>query len=207
MRLLRFEQGNAADFLPRFKETRLKGFNSARIYADATLSLQKGVDPNNLVPAQRYVLNEDVETILSLEKLFAEKGIDIFALDSVLWFWLEKDGEEEGPIPFTPPIIEMSLSQAGQMVPLINDGMHRVFAARKLGRKINVVLAEDVPSEYPYYAYPLAGGWADVVELAEIPDGFVKKTYRDPDNYKALFRDFNAIFDGIQKQRKKGAAR
>lgn len=207
MRLLRFEFGNPEDFLTKLKGTKLKGFNNAEVYAQANLSLKKGVDPNILVPAQRYVLAEDVATILSLEKLFAAQGIDIFALEGVLWFWLEKDGEEEGPIPFTPPIIELSLNQAGEMVPLINDGMHRVFAARKLGRKINVVWAENVPVEYPYYAYPLAKGWADVVEIKEIPDGFVKKTYRDPDNYKALFRDFNGVFEGIQKQRKKGAAR
>ena len=84
---------------------------------------------------------------------------------------------------------------------LINDGIHRVYAARKRGRKINVVLARNVPSEYPYYAYALEDGWAQVRELAELQEGYQKKEYRNPENYKALFRDFNAVFEGVQKQR------
>jgi hypothetical protein len=35
-----------------------------------------------------------------------------------------------------------------------------------------------------------------------LPDGHQKKEYRQPANYKALFRDFNAVFPGVQKQRK-----
>jgi hypothetical protein len=41
-----------------------------------------------------------------------------------------------------------------------------------------------------------------VAELEDLPDEFQKKEYRLPDNYKALFRDFNAVFPGVQKQRK-----
>ena len=84
---------------------------------------------------------------------------------------------------------------------LFNDGIHRVYAARKRGRKINVVLARNVPAEYPYYAYALPQGWAQVDELQELQEGYQKKEYRNPENYKALFRDFNEIFEGIQKQR------
>ena len=57
------------------------------------------------------------------------------------------------PIPFLPPVIEESIERDGKKVLLINDGIHRVYAARKRGRKINVVLARNVPPEYPYYAY------------------------------------------------------
>jgi hypothetical protein len=39
--------------------------------------------------------------------------------------------------------------------------------------------------------------------VAELPDVYVKKAYRDKDNYKALFRDFNEVFPGVQKQRKR----
>ena len=68
-------------------------------------------------------------------------------------------------------------------------------------RKINVVLARNVPPEYPYYAYALSDGWAHVEELEELREGYQKKEYRNPENYKALFRDFNEIFEGVQKQR------
>jgi hypothetical protein len=40
-----------------------------------------------------------------------------------------------------------------------------------------------------------------VEELAELTEGYQKKAYRNPENYKALFRDFNAVFEGVQKQR------
>ena len=42
---------------------------------------------------------------------------------------------------------------------------------------------------------------ARVEELEELREGYQKKEYRDPENYKALFRDFNEIFEGVQKQR------
>ena len=41
-----------------------------------------------------------------------------------------------------------------------------------------------------------------MVELEELPDSFQKKEYRVPGNYKALFRDFNAVFPGVQAERK-----
>ncbi len=65
-------------------------------------------------------------------------------------------------------MIEESIEADGSKVLLINDGIHRVYAARKRGRKLNVVLARNVPAEYPYYAYALPDGWAQVVELAEL---------------------------------------
>lgn len=202
MKLLRWEQLTAEETLARFKRTRLKGFGQPYVYEPATLTLEKGVGTDRLVPAQRYVLQSDLDSVFALEKMFALHGIDIYALEGALMFWIERDGEEEGPIPLTPPIIEGSIEADGQHIWLINDGMHRVMAARKRGVPINIILAEGVSPEHPYYALPLSNGWADVQELTELPDGFQKKDYRVPDNYKALFRDFNEVFPGIQKQRK-----
>jgi hypothetical protein len=113
------------------------------------------------------------------------------------------DAASEAPVPLLPPVIEESREPDGRTVLLINDGIHRVFAARKLGRRINVVLARNVPAQYPYYAYPLDSGWAGVEEIDQLTDGYKKKDYRIPDNYKSLFRDFNAVFEGVQKQRKR----
>ncbi|MBF0322245.1 MAG: hypothetical protein HQL62_04755, partial [Magnetococcales bacterium] len=75
------------------------------------------------------------------------------------------------------------------------------YAAMRLESLINVVMVHNVPGEFPYYAYALPNGWSDVQELTELPEGFVKKSYRDPENYKSLFRDFNEVFPGVQKQR------
>ncbi len=190
----------ADELLRRLKQTRLKGFGRPLIYEHATLELVKGVDTERLVPAQRYVLRDSVERILALRQAVLARDVDIFALEGALSLRFEDDGE--AAIPLLPPIVEESHEPDGRTVWLINDGMHRVYAARKSGLPINVVLARGVPEEYPYYAYALENGWADVQELDELPDNFLKKTYRNPENYKSLFRDFNGVFPRIQEQRK-----
>jgi hypothetical protein len=201
MNIVKYELLPEADLLARLKTTRLRGFDGAQVYRDASLEIaNKHTD--ELTPAQRYVLADGVQTILDLADAFEPKGIDVFGLRGALLFWPEgSDPETEPAIPLLPPMIEESREQDGRSVLLINDGIHRVYAARKRGRAINVVLARNVPPEYPYYAYALPDGWAQVEELAELTEGYQKKAYRNPDNYKALFRDFNAVFEGIQKQR------
>lgn len=134
-----------------------------------------------------------------LAEEFQQHGINIFGLHGGILFSTENNTEA---IPFIPPVIEESAEPDGRVVWLINDGIHRVYAAMKLGHKLNIVLARNVPSEYPYYAYALPNGWADVTEFGELQEGFQKKTYRDPTGYKALFRDFNEVLPGVQKQRK-----
>ena len=188
------------ELLRRLRETRLKGFGQPLVYEHATLELAEAVETDRLVPAQRYVLRESVERILSLRAALLLGGTDIFALDGGLLLGFEDEPGAE--IPLLPPIIEESREPGGRTVWLINDGMHRVYTARKSGLPINVVLARGVPEDYPYYAYALERGWDDVQELDELPDNFLKKTYRNPDNYKSLFRDFNAVFPRIQEQRK-----
>jgi len=204
MKLSRWQTLSTEETLAGFGRTRLKGFGQPLIYERATLRLIEQVPTERLVPAQRYVLKDELANIFALEALFRPHGIDIYALTGTVLFWLDCDGEEEGPIPLAPPIIEESVED-GREAPiwLINDGMHRVTAARCRGRPITIILAEGVPTAWPYYALPLADGWAGVETLDAYPEGYQKKVYRRPDDYKALFRDFNAVFPGIQKQRPK----
>jgi len=118
----------------------------------------------------------------------------IFALDGGLHLHTEDE-----VIPFIPPVVERSTEPDGRTVWLINDGIHRVYAAHVAGSPINVVTVDG--ASHPYYA--LAASWDVVVELEELPDNFQKKAYRVPENYKALFRDFNAVFPGVQQERKR----
>jgi hypothetical protein len=205
MKVTRYEIIPEAELLSRLKQTRLRGHGQPLIYEGASLSLERSVDPGTLVPAQRYVLKSDFERIEHLYHDLRRQSLDIFALEGGLLFWAEDPdtGEEDGPIPLIPPVIEESHEPDGRTVLLINDGMHRVYAAKRLGKRINIIVARGVPRSYPYYAYALRNGWDDVEELEELPDNYVKKTYRDTQNYKALFRDFNAVFPGVQKQRKR----
>ena len=198
--ITRFELIPESELLGRLKKTRLQGHGRPFIYSQAELSIVEQVNPLKLAPAQRFVLTPGIETVQTLAEEFRQHGIDIFGLRGGVLF--QTDDSEQDAIPFIPPVIEESAEPDGRTVWLINDGIHRVYAAMKLHRNLNVVLARNVPAEYPYYAYALPNGWADVTELAELPDGFQKKTYRDPTGYKALFRDFNEVLPGVQKQRK-----
>ena len=120
--------------------------------------------------AGHRVTGSDRNVYPPMSTQLAALGIDVFALRGALLWWPEGADLSEPPIPFLPPVIEESAERDGKKVLLINDGIHRVYAARKRGRKLNVVLARNVPAEYPYYAYALPDGWRQVEELAELTD-------------------------------------
>jgi hypothetical protein len=185
----RFGEG---ELLARLRAVRLVGFDGAQPYADAELEVTT-VRPDDLAPAQRYVLRPGVERILELRNALMPHGEDPFALSG---------GLEVDTVPLIPPVIEESREPDGRTVLLIADGIHRVFAARSLGLPIAAVVVRRIPPEYPYYALALPGGWDDVAELDELPDGFQKKEYRVPDNYRRLFRDLDGQFPGVQTRRK-----
>lgn len=193
MRVIRFI--SEQELLSNLKHTQLMGHGQPFIYHTAHLSLQEKVNPYELIPAQRYVLESDFQRIEYLYQNFLQQGIDIFSLKGGIWFNM---GEES--IPLTPPIVEESWEAQGRKIWLISDGMHRVYTARQLGKPITIILVQNVPREYPYYAYPLEGGWNEVTELKELIEGFQKKNYREK-QYKNLFRNYNAVFPGIQKSR------
>lgn len=195
----KFELIPEGELLERLKKTRLQGFGRPFIYEHSELGILEAVDPRELAPAQRFVLTAGVQAIIDLASEFEQHGIDIFGLRGGILFSTQDTSEA---IPFIPPVIEESLEPDGRTAWLINDGIHRVYAAMKLDRRLNIILARNVPAKYPYYAYALPSGWDDVTEFAELQDGFQKKTYRDPNGYKALFRDFNEVLPGVQKQRK-----
>jgi hypothetical protein len=199
MEVLEVERFGREELLESLRETRLRGFDGARVYEDATLELVAS-DPGELAPAQRYVLKAGVAKILALRQALLPHGVDVFALDGGLWVRTSDSPGER--IPVIPPVVEESGEPDGRTVWIVNDGLHRVYAARSLGLSINTVRVTGVPAEYPYYALALPGGWPEVTELDELPDGFQKKEYRRPDNYKALFREFNDVFPGVQKERK-----
>lgn len=212
MKIVHYVRGTQKELFDKLRQVRLKGtirgVERPYPYQLARISLQEGMDIENfLFPPQRYVLTPTVNAIVELDKSFSSLDVDIFALEGALYFWLEgMDPEKDKPIPFLPPIVEESCERGEKVVFLVNDGMHRTWTARKLGRPLNIVLVQDIPEQYPYYAYALDGGWKDVEEIAELTDGYKKKDYRDPQNYKALFRDFNEHFPGVQEQRKQTQA-
>jgi hypothetical protein len=167
-------------------------------YANARLRIAR-VDPEALSPAQNYVLEEGVARVHALRTALAGHGVDPFELHGGLWLGVAGLPDR---IPLLPPVVEQSTEADGRAHLLVSDGLHRVFAARQAAEKINVVLVEGVDEQWPYYAYPVEGGWSGVEVLAELPEVRQKKEYRWPSNYKALFRDYNALFPGVQVQRR-----
>ena len=201
LRVLSIERFGREELLSALRRTRLRGFGRACPYENASLELTEALEPERLTPAQRYVLKAGVATILELRAALLPHGLDLFALDGGAYVRTSDSPDED--VPIIPPVVEESHEPDGRTVSIVNDGIHRVFAARRLGLPINIVTVSEVSREYPYYALALPGGWSEVVELDELPDGFQKKSYRDPTNYKALFREFNEVFPGVQKERKK----
>lgn len=204
MKVIRYLKMTEQELEVQLRQVRLRGFDQPLIYEHARIRIEESVliDPC-LMPPQRYVLSGTVRDILVLHQEFKRRGEDIFRLRGALFFWLEgMDIGADLPIPLLPPIAEESYEKDGKRVMLVNDGMHRTMAALKVGDRINTVFIEGVSRDYPYYAYGFQGGWANVDEFEELPDVYQKKDYRDPGNYKALFRDFNAVFPGVQKERK-----
>ena len=88
MQITKYDLLPEADLLSRLKRTRLRGFDRAEVYRDATLEIVEA-DPEALTPAQRYVLQEGVQAILDVADAFEPRGIDIFALRGALLFWPE----------------------------------------------------------------------------------------------------------------------
>lgn len=200
MQILSAEPFTAQHLLSALKETRLVGYGGVQVYLDSALSLSRSVDPDLLAPAQRYVLTPNVEKILELREAMGRIGIDIFDLEGGFYVGTSEHPDEQ--VPVLPPIVEESLEPGGRTVLLISDGMHRVFTARSLSKPVTVVVVRNVPAEYPYYAYALKDGWSDVRKFTDLPDAFQKKEYRQPEGYRALFRDYNGVFPGVQKVRK-----
>jgi hypothetical protein len=188
------------DFLlSRLRQTRLRGFDGAQPYANIPLQLVQALDTDALAPAQNYVLTAGVEKMLQFRAALLVRGIDTFDLHGGIQV-VTSDAPEE-KVTVIPPVVEESRERDGRTVLLISDGMHRCYAARSLCLPISVVVAREVPADYPYYAYALDGGWSKVTAVGKLPDGHLRKEYRNPRNYRALFRDFNAVFPGVQKDR------
>ncbi len=172
-------------------------------YRDADISLKK-VTFSEVVPAQRYVLEDCLRRVQNLEWELAARGVDLFALNGYVTIWTDRAGDV--PIDVLPPVVERSVEADGSVVNIINDGMHRMYAARLEWRMPEVVFIQGVPEQYPYYAYPIPGGnWNEVTLLpgSHIPEGVLKKWHRIPDN-KRLYRDFNSAFLNVGGPRGQG---
>jgi hypothetical protein len=191
VRITRLERFGVRELFEGLRRVSLYGQPERLPYARADLTLLRAFPPDELVPAQLYVKRDELAKIARLAAALAERDVDLYGLDGWVRFWTE-DGPPEG-VALLPPVVECSREPDGPCVKLINDGMHRVYSARRAGRPITVVYAAGVPDDTPYYAYPNPRGWEGVDEVDEIGARLVKKHYRQ-EPHRALYRDFNTVF-------------
>jgi len=192
MEIERIEHHNTDELIRNMREVGMLTDPGAKLYKNAAIELVT-LHTDEIAPAQRYVLTQEILKVRDLRWALRDHGVDLFKLDGYVTMWLR--GYDD-PIDLLPPVIEQSVEADGSTVRILNDGMHRVYLARMERSPIQVVYVRNVPAEYPYYAYPLVNGWADVEMVRDLPEGYIKKWHRIP-NYKTLYRDFNTAFRNV----------
>lgn len=186
------ERHSVEELLANMRKVGMLTNPSLRVYENSTIELAT-MHTDEIAPAQRYVLVQEIMKVRELRWALAEHGVNLFKLDGYVTIRLK--GYDD-PIDVLPPVIEESVEADGSIVKILNDGMHRVYLARMEWSPIQVVYVRDVPREYPYYAFPLVNGWNDVEIVQDLPEGYIKKWHRIK-NYKTLYRDFNTGFQNV----------
>lgn len=203
MKITYWDRIPAPYLLNKIEEVKLLKSDTPRsefpIYKMAnTKAIWHGSDPYLPNPCQNYLLNSKLSKIYEIYNGFLDIGLDLFNGDcQSFWFRHDRMSDDEPMIPFIPPVVEHDTD--GSL--LLCDGMHRTTVAKELGKKIAFIVIGQLPAEFPYYAHQLEGGWSSVVKVDTVPDQKDKKKYRYPEQAYSYFRDFNAVFPGIQELR------
>lgn len=177
-------------------------------YQTAPIELRR-VDAEELNPTTFYLIKSHLEFQKQLREALLAKGYDTLQLKGGLE--IVNDAGEQWRI--IPPVVEVMherivhRNERGDIsyddkktdvtVHIINDGAHRVYLARSLGIKPNVVHVTGISAETPFYALP--NGWDDVKLFDATPKTMEeKKFYRRKDSY-ALYRDFSVLSVGAPR--------
>ena len=191
-----------------FRRVPLTAYPDVFVYQDASIELIR-VDPNEINPTSFYVTEKNLEFQRELRRQLQDgHGIDPFSLEGAL-----EIRNEQGELwTLTPPIIEVATERVEYKpregeneyddtveikVPIINDGVHRVYLAREEGLPINIAHISGINPNYPFYAH--ANSWDQVEVIDEIPKQADKKYYLRGDNY-ALYRDFGPLGVGAPRK-------
>jgi len=182
--------------------------NEIFVYKDAKISLKK-FHPKEVNPTTFYVLRKALKFQRELRTyLMEEHGIDSLHLNEAIEI-VNEDGQLW---TLTPPIIEVTrrdvnyVPKEGEipyddnvniLIPVINDGAHRVHTALTLGETFNGILISNVMEEYPFYAHP--NEWDMVKVVDEVPKTKVEKKFYSRDNCYALYRNFGILGCGAPR--------
>ena len=190
MKILEIEKHSIDELIANMRQVQMLTKPGVLPYEKAKIELLT-LRPEQIAPAQRYVLRDEINKIRELRWGLEQYGVDLFYLDGYVTIRL---ADCDDLIDVLPPVVEVSNEDNDREVKILNDGMHRVYMALTSWSDIRVVLIDGVPPEYPYYAYPLYNGWDGVEVLNELPEeaeGYIKKWHRFPNN-KDYYRNFNS---------------
>ena len=161
-------------------------------YLHADISLQT-IPIDVLHPSALYVLKDNLDRIGEVGRLFTEKGIDIFSLNSEISI-VDYNYEERECIVLGPPIVEESKDDSRILI--ITDGLHRVTMAKMEGRK-SIVVAKIEKTAAPLPVLPVE--WDEVKIKTSVPTE--KRRYRfdshdqikrwKAENYPRFIQGFN----------------
>lgn len=196
MKIVKFEYFNEKELLNRIRRVHIKGRPDLELYKNSEITLMRNADTNGIHFAQYYVLEKDLNEITACREALLVYGVDIFKLKGFVRVHSINDKLHHQVFDVLPPVVEISPEDGG--IPLLCDGMHRIYLAHEAGVSVNCVWIDKVHPDFPYYANPNEEGWNNVKRVEEVPD--VKKNYRIVE-YKKLFRDFNTQFLNVTQPR------
>ncbi|MCL2748767.1 MAG: hypothetical protein FWE50_01700 [Alphaproteobacteria bacterium] len=169
------------DLMGVIKNATLRGLPYVNPYDGAKITLEFA-NKSDIVPTQRFVLQDQLDIIKTLDKSFSKHGVNILSNSGFITYSV---ADNEVPYTFTPPIIEVIDGQ-----PLLIDGIHRITYAGK--RPFLAIFINGVPKEFYPYQIGLKGGWNEVQTFqSKLPAGFVPKQSRySEEDRKKYFREY-----------------
>lgn len=192
MKILAVKRFGEAELVERLRRVTMLKAPEVLVYDKAFISLER-IATDCLAPPQNYILREELKKVRRLKWGLEEHGVNLFELNGFVRLTVEGFGES---VDLLPPVVEESIERDGTVHLVVNDGMHRVYMARREWVIPQVIFVRGLPRHLPYYAFPLPSGWDRVEERDDLPQGYLKKWHRI-ENYHALYRNFNSAFMNV----------
>jgi hypothetical protein len=192
MNIIGHELFSEEELVKRLRRVTMLKSPEIRVYEHAFISVEK-IATDFMAPPQNYILRDELKKVRELKWALEKRGVNLFDMRGFVRITLDNS---EDPIDVLPPVVEESIECDGSAHLIINDGMHRVYMARREWIVPQVIFIRGIPKNLPYYAYPAPGGWAGVEERDDLPPGYLKKWHRI-ENYHSLYRNFNSAFINV----------
>jgi len=199
MKIKNIKHHTKKELIKRLHNVTLLKNESVFPYKEAVIKLES-IKINDIYPSQFYFLQPSLDKTDEIKKALKENNLDLFNLNG----YLEYDTADDNSYTFLPPIVEYQPDKNGKIVPILNDGVHRVVYARQNGiESIQVISVKNIDEKYPIMGYPNPNGWNDIKKVEKAPETKDKRIWRIPAELGyTLYRNFNSAFENVGKPRK-----